>query len=270
MRFAFTLAAVVLIGVSSASGGPPNMDHKIRKEPVYQTKTPKYGMLLFGMEGKDCVWLVQDGDTLYVDRNGDGDLTEPGKRIVALKRPGQVSQEEGYGFDVGDVTIGGLTHKGLVVGFTPLKLFAGTSLGKRQDVKQALAKDERALAVSLQLDVDAPGLKGNGLAGRAVIWAGPVDLQGILQFGDTPARAPVIWCGGPLEATFYNELPSLRVGRSSQVTLVIGTRGMGPGTFAALSYEGTVPDDARPSIELTVPAKTGGPLKETFEIKGRC
>src|SRR6516162_1517208 len=58
------------------------IERKIAKEPAYQTKTPKYCLLVFGAEAKSRVWLVQDGDTLYVDRNGNGDLTEDGKRVT--------------------------------------------------------------------------------------------------------------------------------------------------------------------------------------------
>src|SRR5262249_20682043 len=55
------------------------IDRSISKEPAYQTKSPKYCLLVFGMDANYRVWLVLDGDTLYVDRNGSGDLTEPGK-----------------------------------------------------------------------------------------------------------------------------------------------------------------------------------------------
>src|SRR4051812_25082918 len=58
------------------------MDRTIRKEPTYQGK-PKYCLLVFGPEAVHRVWLVHDGDTLYVDRNGNGDLTEPGKKVTA-------------------------------------------------------------------------------------------------------------------------------------------------------------------------------------------
>src|SRR3954452_1548934 len=51
----------------------------IRKEPVYKTKTPKFCLLAFGPEADYHVWLVLDGDILYVDRNGNGDLPEPGE-----------------------------------------------------------------------------------------------------------------------------------------------------------------------------------------------
>jgi hypothetical protein len=56
------------------------MDRTIAKEPKYQSK-PKYCLLVFGPEGKTRVWLVLDGDVLYVDRNGNGDLTEAEERI---------------------------------------------------------------------------------------------------------------------------------------------------------------------------------------------
>jgi hypothetical protein len=116
-----------------------------------------------------------------------------------------------------------------------------------------------------RVDVEMPGLTGDGLGGRVVFSAG------LFQFSSTPAEAPVVWCGGPLEVTFYGELPSLRVGRGSELVLVVGTPGIGPGTFAKLDYEKTIPKEAKPVVELAVPAKAGGsPLKGTFEIKERC
>src|SRR5262249_48598669 len=42
-------------------------------------------LLVFGPEAKTRVWLVLDGETLYVDKNGNGDLTEAGERIEARK-----------------------------------------------------------------------------------------------------------------------------------------------------------------------------------------
>ena len=52
----------------------------------------KYGLLMFGPEGKDRVWIVLDGDTLYVDRNGNGDLTEANENI--RKSRGEDSGDE--------------------------------------------------------------------------------------------------------------------------------------------------------------------------------
>jgi hypothetical protein len=78
---AVLLLATLILSAFPASGGElARIDRNIKKEPAYQGK-PKYGLLVFGPEAKTCVWLVLDGDVLYVDRNGNGDLTEKGNRI---------------------------------------------------------------------------------------------------------------------------------------------------------------------------------------------
>src|SRR5215831_16982226 len=74
------------LAAGPASAGAPKIDKGISKQPAYRT-APKYGLLLFGPEGKDRVWLVRDGDVLYVDRNGNGDLTGPGARLAGEKCP---------------------------------------------------------------------------------------------------------------------------------------------------------------------------------------
>ncbi|HZY86152.1 MAG TPA: hypothetical protein VFE78_15060 [Gemmataceae bacterium] len=266
------LLATVWLCAGPALAEVPKIDRTLRKEPVYKTKAPKYGLLVFGREGKDRVWLVHDGDTLYVDRNGNGDLTEPGEKVAAEKKPGRDPAEDGYAFNVGDVTVGGRTHKGLAVYFTPLKVYNGAALGKRPDVKAALAKDPKALAAIVRVDVEVPGLKGGGLGGRCSFSAGMIDLGGVLQFAGRPADAPAVHVGGPLQVTFYGELPSLRVGRGSELVLVVGTPGVGPGTFAMLGYEDTIPATVKPVADVTLPpAKPGGPpLKEKWVIQGRC
>jgi hypothetical protein len=60
------------------------IDRTIKKEPAYQSKAPQYALLLFGPEAKLRVWVVLDGDTVYIDRNGDGDLTGKDKRFAKL------------------------------------------------------------------------------------------------------------------------------------------------------------------------------------------
>src|SRR5262245_10293388 len=56
------------------------IERTLRSEPAYQSKNPKYALLVFGLEAKFRVWLVLDGDVMYVDRTGTGDLTD-GKRL---------------------------------------------------------------------------------------------------------------------------------------------------------------------------------------------
>src|SRR5229473_231210 len=163
IRFSVLLGTCWLcIGV--AADQPLKIDRSIAKEPVYKSKAPKYGLLVFGPEAKDRVWLVLDGDTLYVDRNGNGDLTEPRDKVVADNKPGRDPEEDGYTFEVGELTVAGRKHKGLTVYISPLKRYA--DVAKRVEGKAALAKDPKALVVSLSIDVEVPGMNGGGVGGR--------------------------------------------------------------------------------------------------------
>src|SRR5262245_65651509 len=70
MRISSLLAALVLVGVAAAGDRATDLtkiDRTIAKEPAYKSK-PKYCLLVFGPEAKMRVWLVLDGDVLYVDR----------------------------------------------------------------------------------------------------------------------------------------------------------------------------------------------------------
>ena len=80
MRTHTLLAAAVLLLLAplAQAADLAKIERKIAKEPAYQTKTPKYCLLVFGLDAKMRVWLVQDGDSLYVDRDGNGDLTGDG------------------------------------------------------------------------------------------------------------------------------------------------------------------------------------------------
>lgn len=75
-----TVCLALWLSASSAAG--PASERGIAREPVYRTKTPKYCLLAFGPEAQSRIWLVLDGDTLYVDRNGNGDLTDRGERVA--------------------------------------------------------------------------------------------------------------------------------------------------------------------------------------------
>jgi hypothetical protein len=268
------LLAAVLAAWPAAlafGAGPPAIDRKIGQEPKYQTRNPKYGLLAFGPDGADRVWLVQDGDTLYVDRNGNGALTDAGDKVPARKLREGVEPEEGqYTFEIGDLTVGGKTHKGFTLITSPLARFA--HVFKDYPAADAQLKaDPKAVVVRVSGEVEVPGLKGGGTDGRVAFSSALIDPGGGCVLADKPAAAPVFRLGGPLEITF-DPVPILRVGRSSEFMLVVGTPGVGPGTFAAVGYTDTVPASAKPVVEIEFqPAKAGDPpVKEKYEIKERC
>lgn len=67
------------------------IDRAPGRQPIYQSDAAQYCLLVFGPQAKTRVWLAVDGDTLYVDRNGNGDLTDAGEAVAGSK----------YGFDIG-------------------------------------------------------------------------------------------------------------------------------------------------------------------------
>src|SRR5712692_5878487 len=82
-RTCLPAAIVALVCAAPTAWGVDlaKIERTIAKEPVYQTKTPQYCLLVLGPEAKTHMWLVLDGKVLYVDRNGDGDLTGADKRV---------------------------------------------------------------------------------------------------------------------------------------------------------------------------------------------
>jgi hypothetical protein len=81
MRFPHLFLPLLASLIWSATGSAADLtkiDRFILKEPAYKSK-PKYCLLVFGPEAKTRIWLVLDGEVLYVDRNGNGDLTEKGE-----------------------------------------------------------------------------------------------------------------------------------------------------------------------------------------------
>src|SRR5262249_10595622 len=117
LRFVSIVAAVVLGLAASgfpATGDPPK-DRTIAKAPPYKTKEPRYCQLVFGPQANHSAWLVIDGEDLYVDRNGNGDLTEDGERVA--RKPAF----QGGGFEVPDLRVGDgkAAYANLIVYWTP-------------------------------------------------------------------------------------------------------------------------------------------------------
>ncbi len=89
MRIGSLLAAVAIATMVSTVSAVDLMkiDRKILSEPKYETETPEYCLLVFGQDADKHIWMVRDGKTLYVDRNSNGKLGEPGERVSAGRSP---------------------------------------------------------------------------------------------------------------------------------------------------------------------------------------
>lgn len=76
-------------------------------------REPRRGFLL-GCDSPGKVWLALDGETLFVDRNGNGDLTEAGERFEPQDRRGLPNSQGGYRdwqYEIGDLEPAGDTTK---------------------------------------------------------------------------------------------------------------------------------------------------------------
>src|SRR5262249_41743707 len=153
------------------------IERSIAKEPRYNTNSPEYCLLVFGPEAKTSVWLVRDGATLYVDRNGNGDLTEPGEKVAADVRDGK-PEEDVYTFQAGDVRAGKHLHKDLAVTMVKLADFADSD----EAVKAHVRKDPQARGYMVAIELEVPGLEGRGAGGRVVQQAVYADYHGLLKF----------------------------------------------------------------------------------------
>jgi hypothetical protein len=89
---------LAVLGVPATAADLAKIDRTLAKEPAYKGK-PAYCLLAFGPDAKARVWLVKDGDALYLDRNGNGDLTEAGERL-GEKSPGAITAAAGAKYEV--------------------------------------------------------------------------------------------------------------------------------------------------------------------------
>jgi hypothetical protein len=256
-------ATILLLPPLAQAADLAKVERKIAKEPAYRTKTPKYCLLVFGLDAKTRVWLVQDGDTLYVDRNGNGDLTEEGKR-VKIKQ-----QSDNYrSFEAGDVALGGLTHTGLSV--TQMKA-SPESVGNDQEWERVKKSGPEPWTWAVRISAERSADDKRDLP-RKIGYVVNGDGAGMLLFADRPQQAPIIHLNGPFTLGLQDRKQRLIPGDKLMLQIGVGPQGVGPGTFAFVLYPDTIPNDVYPEAEITFPAKSPGqePIKRKWTLKQRC
>ncbi len=239
------------------------VDRAIVREPTYTGK-PEYCLLVFGPQAADRVWLVRDRDVLWADKNGNGNLTEPGEQIAAEHDSGDLV------FHVGTVRLGKLEHRHLKVRASKLSGY-GESTRSHPVAKAALERNRDADLMSVQAEIEVPEQKGSGDDGRLIAYARS-DAGGPLLFGRTPVEAPVLHLGGPLQLGAEAARPTLHRNVVHDLMLVVGTPGVGPGTFVTIAYDQLIPKEAFVVVDAEFPASPPGtpPVTRRFELKERC
>lgn len=207
----FGLVALALgFAASLQAAELSKIDRSIGKQPQYSAK-PAYCLLVFGPKAESKAWLVLAGDDLYVDRNGNGDLTEAGKRITGNKTDGEET------FSIGDVV---------------------ASPDGKKHAQMSAQKFGEALYIMATID-GRQQTAGN-------------DRAGTLRLTDSPADAPVIHFDGPL--ILQPSSDTLQKGQFTPLYVMVGTPGLGAGTFASLSYD-SIPIKDFPVAQIEIRQK---------------
>jgi hypothetical protein len=258
------LGAVVCARVQGGTGdtGPtPARDAETAKrfptkEPLYRSAAPKYCLLTFGREGKTRVWLVfdsvpnpllpgKDKDFLYVDRNGNGDLTESGERVQAVvheyQQPsflGGVPSSKAWNleFPIGEIKDG----EGTI--YQDVKVMVHWFLGRKRPCTIHASAARR------------------GTQSTEIV------------FADRAQDAPVLPFGGPLTMRFALGMThSLSLSEEFNLQAEVGTSASGPGSFVYMMND-TFPKDLHPVAEIEWPHREAGkpPLKMSVTLKQRC
>jgi hypothetical protein len=238
IRSLVLLCGTLVLWAAPVGGGDlRKIDRTIAKEPAYQGR-PKYCLLVLGPEARTHVWLVLDGDTLYVDRSGNGDLTATGKRFVLAldeydrKRGKRV-------WKVGDVEA-----PGGKVRYTGLRV---------SEISEA-ASQVTGLGAGYGVAVKVP------MAGHRVLQAAGglvYPHHGFrLQFAARAQDAPIIHFGGPLRMILLQPerlSAGMKVGVHYEIEARVGTPGLGKDTAALIDED--VPfgasSDALPPMAVT-------------------
>jgi hypothetical protein len=228
--------------VSAAADAPPAgsvldaIERTIVKEPAYQS-APRYALLLLGTKATAKVWLVEDGKVLYVDRNGNGDLTDDGPpvRQSKLRVLGPATRYD-CEYDVGVLAPADGSHH------TDFNM-ARWNYGDSQD----------GYGLSLKVDGVVPMY-----AGWTPFWAGK------------PGDAPMMHFGGPLKPVMLR-LEGRPLGpTNTRLSVAFVNAGRGDGAKTRLSID-ALPPDAVPEARVDWPVAQGAaPLRTTHALASRC
>ncbi len=267
MRF-LLFTSLIMLSAPAQATDLTKIERRLIKEPVYQAK-PKYCLLVFGPEAKTRVWLVIDGDTLYVDRNGNGDITEKDERIdlPAFEKPSDSSSAFAGQRTVkaGHIHDGRLSHTDLEVTQARFDLDYKPQDRYEEIFKRFAASVPEGILYSVSLSVEMSSGRGR------VKFAAVADAQGFLAFAGNPKSAPVIHFDGPLQIGLQPMQELVRGGEPTELHGWVGTPGIGAGTFAVLEYTskpGFVPNDCHPLAEIEFPGRKTERVRVV--LKDRC
>jgi hypothetical protein len=236
MRRSLSWSLILALLACSANGQDVSkIDRTVAKEPPYTTKSPLYCLLLFGPEAKAKVWLVLDGDKLYVDRNGNGELTEPGECVTR-------TADDDY-FRVPVIPLGdGRKYSDLRVNWRPMHGVGGNGKFHLHVTVRVNEHDQYAVVPAK---------------------------------AESPANATLIHFDGPLKPFFqiepFKRQGHFTRGKEHMLGVSLVTT-YSSVEWVQVSHEKGVPGHVHPVVEIAFPCKTSDAKPPTLKVqlKHRC
>lgn len=210
-----TLLVSSLVAPLDHGGGPidfAKIPRELEAEPEYVGE-PRYGLFLLGKEGEHRVWAVLDKsdakqahyDVLYLDRDADGELGEPGERVeaeISKARGGTLSSR----FDIGD-----LAHPG----------------SERVHTDFVLTWTEASVRFQMKWDGETKTMGGYGPT-----------RDTYASFGESAEEATVYVPGYDRPLEFEHWMSGrLTIGRADTFKVFLGARGSQRGAFSCGDQE---------------------------------
>jgi hypothetical protein len=227
-----SLLAGLLLATPALATDLEKIDRRLVKEPVYQDQ-PRYLLLVLGAQAQTRLWLVLDGHTLYVDRNGNGDLTEPGERFV----PKDKDVDYPLTFEVGEIGPGD-----------------GSGPAGKLMVKMDKTESE--------LTVDIPGQ-------LQLLWNGKQFAESVATAPIVHFYGP----RHMVLDSISRQKPGLlqRGGKRNQIYTRIITPSLGA-EASVLAHYNDNPDKIHPIAEVEFPSRSPGgpPIRQKLELTTRC
>jgi hypothetical protein len=265
-----TLLSLLVLTAAALPADLSILDRTVRKEPTYPAP-PEYCLLVFGPSARERLWLVVAGDSVYFDHNGNGDLTDPAKKqMLGPYRPGEQHLSRSRRINLGDIEIGTLKHKDLVLIQSELRTDFMPEVFLQQALKPFMPTKPGIKVYSIVLEVEMhlvpPG--GVPVSGRFTMSAG-IDDRGFLTFASRAGEAPIVGFDSDFGMGLYGKA-ALEAGKETSIAAMVGRRGVGSGTLASLPCA-IISDQVYPIAVLEFPSTRGSaPLRVSVPLSDRC
>lgn len=246
------IAAVLLAIACSAWAQARTLEdipRTIKKSPRFTAEQQFYCLLVLGEKLERRIWFVADGDALYADLDGDGDLTDKNERF---EDKGKTSDADHF---IGVWRSWSIGKFRFSERYTEVSVRLSTIKTNWRPSPTASNKERTRAFMEEARRTPHPNL-----AGIHLTIGGKRQVLSNTLFTTSPETAPILHMDAPLTVGLVESFNAFRFWRGEanpKLTVAIGTPGLGRSTFSYVVYD-EFDDKARPVVEIEFPAKEPG------------